>query len=234
MVSVLELFPATMAPPAAVAVSLPVSTETMVSRVPVPASMSPMVMALPLAAEKTSSWSSSTVWAPGRELTGGSFTGVTVTSRIAVVVAVSPLAASCEVAATVSWKSVSLSAGGVIVRPASWAGVSVHTPPPWWVPADRAAPAGTPEMVIEVMLSEPSVSASAAPMFSAMAESSLPAAGGVVTVGASATALTVTPRLPEAVAASVGSAVLIAVTVPFSAPRSRSESVGGVRCSSPA
>jgi hypothetical protein len=61
---------------------------------------------------------------------GASATGSTVTSIVSTVVAVSPPSVSVDVAVTVSVKSPSLSAGGVIVSPASCAGVSVHTPPP--------------------------------------------------------------------------------------------------------
>mgnify|MGYP000317688475 CR=1 FL=1 len=50
---------------------------------------------------------------------------------VPVVVAVSPFSASVEVTETVSAKSTSLSAGGVIVRPAVSAAVSTKTPPPF-------------------------------------------------------------------------------------------------------
>ena len=49
-----------------------------------------------------------------------------------------------------------------MVRPARFAGSTVHTPPPWSVPDDRAAPAGTPEMVTSLGVSEPAVSPRAA------------------------------------------------------------------------
>ena len=85
--------------------------------------------------------------------------------------------ASVEVAVTVSVKSASLFDGGVIVRPDSCAGVSVQLPPPLSVPADSAAPAGTPVMVID-SVSEPSVSVSAEEIVSGIAVSSLPEASG--------------------------------------------------------
>ena len=58
------------------------------------------------------------------------------------------------------------------------------------MPADRLAPLGTPLMLID-RLSEPSVSVSADEKLSAIAVSSLPEASGELSVGASATALTV-------------------------------------------
>ena len=68
--------------------------------------------------------------------------------------------------------------------------VSVQLPPPLLVPADSAAPVGTPEMLID-RLSEPSVSVSAEEIDSGIAVSSLPEAAATASDGASATALTV-------------------------------------------
>ena len=61
---------------------------------------------------------------------GASASGFTVTVIVSTVVAVSPPFASVAVEVMVSVKSVSLSEGGVTVRPVSCAGVSVQTPPP--------------------------------------------------------------------------------------------------------
>ena len=111
-----------------------------------------------------------------------------------------PPAVSVEVAVTFRVKSSALLADGVIFRLVSCAGVSVALPfvtvmAPLLVPPVRVAPFGMPVMVMAVIDSEPSVSVSAVPMFSAIAVSSLPEAAWTVTVGVSATALTVTARL---------------------------------------
>ena len=45
--------------------------------------MSLMEIALPLALEKTSAWSSSVAWGPGTALTAGSLTGVTLMVEVA-------------------------------------------------------------------------------------------------------------------------------------------------------
>src|SRR6185295_10767655 len=95
---------------------------------------------------------------------GASATALTVTARLDDVDAVTP-PVSVEVAVTPSVKSASEFAGGVIVRPASWADVNVKTPPPWFVPADSVAPAGTPE-IVTASVSEPSVSVRPAEMAS--------------------------------------------------------------------
>ena len=79
---------------------------------------------------------------------------------------VSPFELSLAVAVTVSVKSASLFAGGVIVRPASSAGVRVHVPSRLSTPADSTAPAGTPLITID-STSEPSVSVNDALMLSA-------------------------------------------------------------------
>ena len=96
---------------------------------------------------------------------------------------------STDVDVTVSVKSSSLLDGGVIVRLDSCAGVSVHTPPPAFEPADSTAPVGTPEIVTETV----SVgSVAEVEIDSAIAVSSLPNAGLTARFGVSATGFTVT------------------------------------------
>ena len=114
---------------------------------------------------------------------GASATASTCTSIVAlvgadsVVTVVSLLVGfvSVAVAVTVSWNSLSLCAGGVIVRPASSAGVSVHEPPPLSVPALSVAPAGTPVISID-SVSELSVSSRLLVIVSAIGSSSSPVA----------------------------------------------------------
>ena len=65
---------------------------------------------------------------------------------------------SVEVAVTDRVKSASLSAAGVMLRPARSPVSSVQLPSPLSVPALRLAPAGTPEMVM-LRVSEASLSA---------------------------------------------------------------------------
>ena len=97
---------------------------------------------------------------------------------------------SVAVAVTFSWNSLSLWAGGVIVSPASSAGVNVHEPPPLSVPALSVAPAGTPVISID-NVSLPSVSSRLLVIVSAIVPSSSPVADEVTfSVGASATAST--------------------------------------------
>ena len=152
---------------------------------------------------------------------GVSATGSTVTSIVSTVEAVS--VPSVDVAVTVRVKSTSLSAGGVTVRPESCAGVSVQMPPPWSLPADKLAPAGTPETVT-ARLSEPSVSVSAEDIVSGIAASSSPVASATVSVGASATGSTVT-LIVSAMEAVSEPSVEVAVTVRV---KSTSLSDGGV------
>ena len=140
---------------------------------------------------------------------GVSATAVTVTLRVALVLARSPFSASVLVAVTCNWKSASLLAGGVILRPFSWAEVRVQEPLPLLVPAESLAPVGTPAMVME-RFSEPSVSVSNGLIFNAMAVSSLPLAAVTVRVGVSATAETVTGS--EAVVVLVLPLASVAVT----------------------
>ena len=146
------------------------------------------------------------------------------TSRVARVVAVSP-STSVEVAETVSVKSTSESAGGVTVNPVNWAGVKVHVPSRLSVPAESCAPVGTPETVMSVMLSEPSTSFKATPISRAIAVSSPPVTSATVTVGTSATPVTVTSKLAKVVAESPSASVEVALTVSV---KSASESSGGV------
>ena len=133
--------------------------------------------------------------------------------------------ASVEVAETVSVKSASESAAGVMVRPARSAGVRVQVPSRLSVPAESWAPDGTPEIVMSVMVSEPSTSPSATPISNAMAWSSPPLAATTSTVGTSATPVTVTSRLARVVAESPSASVEVAETVSV---KSASESAGGV------
>ena len=94
------------------------------------------------------------------------------------------------------------------------------------VPADRIAPAGTPEMVT-LSVSEPSASDRPEAISNGMAVSSVPEASATSRVGASATASTVTSRVSDTVAVSVPS-VVVAVTVNW---KSASELVAGVMLS---
>src|SRR6185369_6771505 len=118
---------------------------------------------------------------------GASATAATVTASVADCDAVE--LPSIAVAVTLSVKSASLLAGGVMVRPDSCAAVRLHTPPPWLVPADSVAPDGTLAMVIARVSDG---SASAAPIDSAIGLSSLPAALATDSDGMSATPSTVT------------------------------------------
>ncbi len=106
---------------------------------------------------------------------GASLTAATETSMVPMVVAMSVPSASVEVAVTVSWKSSSEFAGGVMVRPTNMPADRVQVPSRFGVPAESVAPAGTPEMVID-RDSEPSVSVSAEEMSNEIAVSSAPEA----------------------------------------------------------
>ena len=80
----------------------------------------------------------------------------------------------------------------MIVRPLSWAGVSVQLPSPLSSPADSVAPPGTPLIVYDrLLVSEPSLSVAAPLMLSAIAVSSGPLASETLTVGVSVTGVTV-------------------------------------------
>ncbi len=148
--------------------------------------------------------------AASAERVGASATPVTDTGNVAVVVAVS--LPSVLVAVTVRSKSSLLFAGGVIVRFANCAGVSVATPSVTVTAspsAVRTAPSGIPLISTDrVSLS----SVSAEEMSRAMAVSSLPLAASVERVGASATPVTDTGNVAVVVAVSLPS-VLVAVTV---------------------
>ena len=155
---------------------------------------------------------------------GASATALTVTRMVSVVVSVSPPLVSVEVAVTVSVKSASLLAGGVIVRPdeirrgqrAAAAAI---------VRARLSVAPARPEMLID-RVSDPSVSVSADEKLSAIAVSSLPEASGLVSLGASATALTVTSTVSVVVSVSPPLvSVEVAVTVSV---KSASLLAGGV------
>src|SRR6185369_13279989 len=144
---------------------------------------------------------------------GASASAATVTSIVSTVCAVAPPFASVVVAVTVSVKSTSLFAAGVSVSPTSCAGVNVHTPPPLSVPAERLAPAGTPLISID-SVSDPSVSVSELAIVSAIAWSSVPLASDTTSVGASASAATVTSIVSTVCAvAPPFASVVVAVTV---------------------
>ena len=109
---------------------------------------------------------------------GVSATGLTVTLRVWTLSAVEP--ASVAVAVTVRVKSLLLSLGGVMLRPDNCAEVRVQLPSPLSVPADRVAPVGMPEMVIDKSLP----STKAEEISRAIAASSLPLAAAAVRSGA--------------------------------------------------
>ena len=121
---------------------------------------------------------------------------LTVTSKVAVLVAdvwmpVS-VSVSVETAVMVRLKSSLVSATGVMVNPVRSSALRVQLPSPLSVPALRIAPLGTPAIVTDEILSEPSVSVKAAPISKAIAVSSSPVAACGSSVGASAWAATVT------------------------------------------
>ena len=153
--------------------------------VPPPASCAVISRGIAVSSRPTASWTVTT---------GSPAPPVTVTSRLAIVVAVPP-SASAEVADTDNVKSFVAFSAGVSVMPIKSAGESVQVPSRLSVPAESVAPNGTPAMVMLVMLSEPSTSVRATLMSSGIAVSSPPTASVTVTAGASATAVTVTFRL---------------------------------------
>ena len=157
---------------------------------------------------------------------GASATGLTTTLRGAVVTAVT--VPSVLVAVTVSVKSASLSAGGVMVSAArSQSETSTVVSPgaavKLLVPSVSVAPAGIAAISV-ARLSLASRSVRDEVISSAIALSSSPTAGAVVTTGASATGLTVTSSGAVVTAISVPS-VLVAVTT---SEKSASLSAGGV------
>ena len=153
--------------------------------VPPPASCAVISRGIAVSSRPTASWTVTT---------GSSAPPVTVTSRLAIVVAVPP-SVSAEVADTDNVKSFVAFGAGVSVMPIKSAGESVQVPSRLSVPAESVAPDGTPAMVMLVMLSEPSTSVRATLMSSGIAVSSPPTASVTVTADASATAVTVTFRL---------------------------------------
>src|SRR5882724_7305523 len=161
---------------------------------------------------------------------GASATAVTVTARLAVVVALSPLENSVLVAVTVRAKSASLWAGGVIasadsVQPETSTAVLPVVAVKLWLPSPSVAPTGMAP-ICTASVSEPSASTRAGLIESAIAASSFPPAGATASVGASATAVTVTGRLAVVVATSpLEASVLLAVTV---SAKSASLLAGGV------
>ena len=153
--------------------------------VPPPASCAVISRGIAVSSRPTASWTVTT---------GSSAPPVTVTSRLAIVVAVPP-SVSAEVADTDNVKSFVAFGAGVSVMPIKSAGESVQVPSRLSVPAESVAPDGSPAMVMLVMLSEPSTSVRATLMSSGIAVSSPPTASVTVTADASATAVTVTFRL---------------------------------------
>ena len=100
-------------------------------------------------------------------IVGASFTAVTVTGRILLVLAVEPLE-SVDVTEMLSSKSLLLFSGGMMLRFSRSCGKSDHDPSGFSVPADITAPSGTPVIVIAESVSEPSVSTSVGSIFSAI------------------------------------------------------------------
>ena len=152
---------------------------------------------------------------------GASATAATVTVRLSVVVAVSPFA-SVVVAVTVRSMAPEKSSGGVIVRPASWPGVSVTLPSALTVPAESTAPSG---MLVIVRETDSESSVTDADRSSAMALSSSPAASLTASTGASAIAVTVTGRLRLVSAVSPFSSTDVETTVRAMSPEKFSGAV---------
>src|SRR5437016_5983459 len=101
---------------------------------------------------------------------------------VPLLVAVEPFSPSVEVAVSVRVYFPTRRSSDLMVRPASCAGVSVQEPPPLSMPADRVAPLGTPEMVIE-SVSERTGPDCADGLDSGIALSSLQDAAATVSVG---------------------------------------------------
>ena len=161
------------------------------------------------------------------ERIGASVTAVTVTGREVVVSAMSPPSASVARAVTLSLKSASESAAGVMVRPSRSAGLRVQEPSLFSVPAERLAPVGRSSMMM-LRLSEPSVSVRRGLILSAMALSSAPVALSTVSSGLSASAATLITWLNVVVRLSPSASVLVALMV---REKSASLSAGGVTVS---
>ena len=145
------------------------------------------------------------------------------TGRLAVVAALSPPTLSTATARASRVNSPLKPGGGVRVRPFNWSGVRVTLPSGFTAPADSVAPSGKPLTVTE-SVSEPSVSASADAMSSAIAESSSPFAACTTRLGASASPDTVTGS-DAAVTAAVPDSVAVARSC---RTKSASLSSGGV------
>ena len=146
---------------------------------------------------------------------GASVTASTVSVKSCEFSAISPFAASVDVAVTDKLNTPDALAGGVIVSESNRSGSAakssaeiVQTPSPVCDPADSVAPSGTPEIVID-RLSEPSVSVSAAAISKAMAVSSLPPT--FVTSSAAVSAMA--SRSMETVASNVAVSSLLSTFV---------------------
>ncbi len=150
---------------------------------------------------------------------GASATAVMVTAMMSLVVAVSPLAFSVLVAATVSVKLTSLCSTGVIERLLRFQeAISMDVLPEvavkLLVPSVRVAPTGIAPTSSELSASEPSTSTRVAPIAREIGVSSLPEASATARVGASATAVMLTSMVSLVVAVSpLAFSLLVAATV---------------------
>ena len=152
---------------------------------------------------------------------GASATALTVTSNVLEMLAVSPEDNSVEVAVTVRLISSLSSAGGVMVRPSSWASVNVALPSTIGIdtPSDKfkTVPSGILEISID-KISEPSVSVKTDEISREIALSSSPSAGSTVSSGVPAVSSTPAETFTEVLAVSLFSdSVDVAVTSRFSA-----------------
>lgn len=102
--------------------------------------------------------------------------------RVAVLVEVLPFSASVEVAATESVNACVVPEGTVTVRPGNCDAPRVQVPSAFFVPFDRTADEGNPEIRTD-SVSEPSVSVNAELMFSAIGAPALPLALDTVNAG---------------------------------------------------
>ena len=129
------------APPVRLTVTVPLLTDNcVVARFPSTSfTLTPVI---------DSATSSLTVCAPGTVFTSASFTAVTVTTSPWAAVVTAVAVPSLLVAVTPRLIVPLKSTTGVIVSAfVICAAVSVHTPPPVFVPADSVAPVGTPLIV---------------------------------------------------------------------------------------
>src|SRR4051794_15597525 len=152
---------------------------------------------------------------------GWSATPETVTGSDATVMA-GIAVPSVDLAVTVSVKFASELLGGLIVNPESCADVSVQVPSAFCTPADKIAPAGTPETVTD-RTSEASVRA--ARISRLIAVSSAPEAGVTWGGGPSETGSTVTMSVRVRLAGCAAPSLDVAVTVSV---KSSSELAAGV------